>query len=155
MKNFASLLLMLLCCTIGQACTPPKENKQDNQQESAVVVLTDERFRQEVFDYAHETEWKFRGDKPVLIDFYATWCGPCRRVAPIVAELAAAYKDQIVVYKVDTDQESNLAGAMGIRSLPTLVFIPLNEKPQVIVGAADKATLQRAIEEVLLGKKQP
>lgn len=154
MKHFASLLL-LMCCTIGQACTPSKGSNPDDKQESAVEVLTDERFRQEVFDYVHETEWKFLGEKPVLIDFYATWCGPCRRVAPIVAELAAAYKDQIVVYKVDTDQESNLAGAMGIRSLPTLVFIPLSGQPQVIVGAADKATLQRAIDEVLLGKKQP
>ena len=113
-------------------------------------------FIKEVFDYTQNTnEWRFEGKKPAIIDFYATWCGPCRRVAPILKELAEQYKDQVVIYKVDTDQEKELSAAMGIQSLPTILFIPMNGEPQVLVGAADKATFERAIREVLLAKPQP
>ncbi|EJW92672.1 thioredoxin [gut metagenome] len=121
-----------------------------------VIAMDREMFVKEVFDYTQNTnEWKFEGKKPAIIDFYATWCGPCRRVAPILKELAEQYKDQIVIYKVDTDKEKELSTAMGIQSLPTILFIPMNGQPQVLVGAADKATFERAIREVLLAKPQP
>ena len=92
------------------------------------------------------------GNGITLVDFWASWCGPCRMVAPILKDLAKEYGDSIVIYKVDTDKEKELAMAMGIQSLPTIVFIPQTGQPQVIVGAADKATFKRAINEVLLKK---
>lgn len=116
--------------------------------------MNKQMFLDKVFDYTSgATEWKYSGEKPAVIDFYATWCGPCRMVAPILKDLAKEYGDSIVIYKVDTDKERELAGAMGIQSLPTIVFIPKSGQPQVIVGAADKATFRRAIDEVLLNKK--
>ena len=115
--------------------------------------MNKQMFLDKVFDYTTgATEWKYQGDKPCVIDFYATWCGPCRMVAPILKDLAKEYGDSIVIYKVDTDKEKELAMAMGIQSLPTIVFIPQTGQPQVIVGAADKATFKRAINEVLLKK---
>ena len=111
-------------------------------------------FLDKVFDYTTgATEWKYKGEKPAVIDFYATWCGPCRMIAPILKDLAKEYGDSIVIYKIDTDKEKELSGAMGIQSLPTIVFIPKSGQPQVIIGAADKATFRRAIDEVLLNKK--
>ena len=126
---------------------------QTQKEESTVIQMNKQMFLDKVFDYTTgATEWKYLGDKPCVIDFYATWCGPCRMVAPILKDLAKEYGDQIVIYKVDTDKEKELSMAMGIQSLPTIVFIPQTGQPQVIVGAADKATFKRAIDEVLLKK---
>ena len=88
--------------------------------------------------------------KPIFIDFNATWCGPCRMVAPLLKSLAKEYKDRIAVYKVDTDKQKELSAVMGIQSLPTIIFIPKTGQPQIIIGAANKATFRKAIEEVLL-----
>lgn len=127
---------------------------QTKNEEASVIPMNKQMFLDNVFDYTTgATEWKYKGDKPAIIDFYATWCGPCRMVAPILKDLAKEYSDSIIVYKVDTDKEKELAATMGIRSLPTIVFIPQTGQPQVMVGAAEKETFRRAIEEVLLGKK--
>ena len=127
---------------------------QTKNEEASVIPMNKQMFLDNVFDYTTgATEWKYKGDKPAIIDFYATWCGPCRMLAPILKDLAKEYSDSIIVYKVDTDKEKELAAAMGIRSLPTIVFIPQTGQPQVMVGAAEKETFRRAIEEVLLGKK--
>ena len=126
---------------------------QTQKEESTVIQMNKQMFLDKVFDYTTgATEWKYQGNKPAVIDFYATWCGPCRMVAPILKDLAKEYGDQIVIYKVDTDKEKELSMAMGIQSLPTIVFIPQIGQPQVIVGAADKTTFKRAIDEVLLKK---
>ena len=127
---------------------------QNQQEENAVIPMDKQMFLDKVFDYTTgATEWKYKGEKPAVIDFYATWCGPCRMIAPILKNLAKEYGDSIVIYKVDTDKERELSGAMGIQSLPTIVFIPKSGQPQMIIGAADKATFRRAIDEVLLNKK--
>lgn len=151
MKHFLVSLIVLFTLTSTACGQTPKEEKKE---ETGVVQMDKQMFLDRVFDYTSgATEWKYQGNKPAVIDFYATWCGPCRMIAPILKDLAKEYGDSIVVYKIDTDKEKELSMAMGIQSLPTIVFIPQIGQPQVIVGAADKATFRRAIDEVLLNKK--
>ena len=147
MKRILASLIVLFALTSALCAQTQKE-------EASVIQMNKQMFLDKVFDYTTSaTEWKYQGDKPAVIDFYATWCGPCRMVAPILKDLAKEYGDSIVIYKVDTDKEKELSMAMGIRSLPTIVFIPKTGQPQVIVGAAEEATFRRAIDEVLLNKK--
>ncbi|MCM1034865.1 MAG: thioredoxin [Paludibacter sp.] len=121
-------------------------------QAEEVQYLTTKDFKEKVFDYSSETTWKYKGKKPCIIDFYTTWCGPCKRLAPIMEELAKEYGDQIVVYKVDTEKERELAQYFGISSIPTLLFCPIGSNPQVAQGALPKNTLEQAIKQVLLPK---
>ncbi|MBC7126575.1 MAG: thioredoxin [Bacteroidales bacterium] len=111
--------------------------------------LTAETFKQKVFDYEKNNEWKFEGDKPAIIDFYADWCGPCKMVAPILEELAKEYEGKLNIYKVDTEAEQELAAVFGIRSIPSLLFIPLNDQPQMAMGALPKDTFKKAFKDVL------
>lgn len=106
-------------------------------------------FIDKVFDFENEQEWKYRGSLPAIVDFYADWCGPCKMVAPVLEELSKEYAGKIEVYKINTDEEPELSGAFGIQSIPTLLFIPMDDKPQISMGALPKAQLQRAIKEVL------
>ena len=147
MKRLFTILILSVCClSLLQAQTPKEKD--------LVIQMDKQMFLNKVFDYTTgATEWSYKGEKPAVIDFYATWCGPCIMIAPILKDLAKEYGDSIVIYKVDTDKEKELSGAMGIQSLPTIVFIPKSGQPQVIIGAADKATFRRAIDEVLLNKK--
>lgn len=115
--------------------------------------LTYETFKTKVFDFEKNQEWKFEGDKPCLIDFWAAWCGPCRMIAPILEELSEEYKDQINIYKVNTEEEPELAAMFGIRSIPSLLFVPMNGKPQMAAGALPKHVLKEIIDKELLGKK--
>ncbi len=112
--------------------------------------LTKETFLQKVFDYENKEEWEYQGELPAIIDFYADWCAPCRIVSPILEELAEEYKDKIVIYKVDTEAEQELAAVFGIRSIPSILFIPKNDKPQMAVGALPKETFKEIIEDILL-----
>jgi thioredoxin len=114
-----------------------------------IEFLTAETFKQKVFDYEKNSEWKFEGDKPALIDFYADWCGPCKMVAPILEELAQEYEGKLNIYKVDTEAEQELAAVFGIRSIPSLLFIPLNDQPQMAMGALPKDTFKKAFKDVL------
>jgi len=110
--------------------------------------LTVETFKEKVFDYSQGGDWSFKGSKPAIIDFYADWCGPCKMVAPILEELAAEYPS-IDIYKVDTDAQNELAATFGIRSIPSILFIPLTGQPQMAMGALPKETFKKAIKEVL------
>jgi thioredoxin len=114
-----------------------------------VEHLTRETFKEKVFDYEQHQEWKYEGDLPCLIDFYADWCGPCKVVAPVLEELAGEYEGKVYIYKVDTEQEQELAALFGIRSIPSLLFVPVNDKPQMAVGALPKATIIQAMNDVL------
>lgn len=117
------------------------------------IKITKAEFLEKVANYeVNPTEWKYLGDKPAIVDFYADWCGPCRIISPILEELALEYGDSIQIYKVDTDVEKELAMAFGIKSLPSLLFIPMQGEPQMIMGARPKGAFKKMIDEVLLQK---
>ncbi|NVN96150.1 MAG: thioredoxin [Bacteroidetes bacterium] len=115
--------------------------------------LTKEIFLEKVFNYEVNKEWKFEGELPCIIDFYADWCQPCKMVAPILEELSKEYEGKINIYKIDTEAEQELAGAFGIRSIPSILFCPKEGQPQMSMGALPKDSFKQAIEEVLLGVK--
>jgi thioredoxin len=116
----------------------------------ATIQLTTEDFKNKVFDYTKNNEWKFEGDKPAMIDFYADWCGPCKMVAPILEELANEYGDKINIYKVDTEAEQELSAVFGIRSIPSMLFIPMADQPKMQAGALPKNVLKEIIDKELL-----
>ncbi len=111
--------------------------------------LTKETFKQKVFDFEENKDWKFAGNKPCLIDFYADWCGPCKTIAPVLEELSKDYDGKIDIYKVDTEAEKELAGMFGIQSIPSLLFVPSEGQPQMAQGALPKDSLKKAFEDVL------
>lgn len=111
--------------------------------------LTKQTFLDKVFNYEKNTDWKFEGEVPAIIDFYADWCQPCKIVSPILEELAEEYKGKLNVYKINTEQEQELASAFGITSIPSLLFIPMDDKPQMAMGALPKANLEKIIKDIL------
>jgi len=111
--------------------------------------LTKEDFLKEVFDFENNSEWKFSGELPCLVDFYADWCAPCKMIAPILEEISEEYAGLINVYKVNTEEQQELAAAFGIRSIPSLLFVPKEGKPQMAAGALPKTNLEEAIRNVL------
>ncbi|TVQ22805.1 MAG: thioredoxin [Spirochaetaceae bacterium] len=111
--------------------------------------LTTADFKAKVFDWEENSEWAYKGELPAIVDFYADWCGPCKMVAPILEELSQEFEGKINVYKVDTDAEQELAMAFGIQSIPSLLFIPVGEKPQMAAGALQKQQFYQAIKDVL------
>ena len=118
-----------------------------------VIKMNRAMFLDKVCDYTQTQEWKYKGDLPAIIDLYADWCGPCRRMAPIMKELAKEYAGKIVIYKINVDEEPELAALFNATSIPLFVLIPMNEKPQLFSGAADKATYKKAIDDFLLKKE--
>lgn len=115
----------------------------------ATVNLTAEIFKEKVFDYRQEKEWKYKGDKPAIIDFYADWCGPCKMVAPILEELSEE-RPEVIIYKVDTEAEQELASVFRIRSIPSILFIPMDKQPMMQAGALPKNALEEVIDKELL-----
>lgn len=155
MKKIAFALIMMTMvvssCSGKQKDNGEKTTKTKNEMKT--IPLTKEEFLSKVANYEKSPEeWKYLGDKPAVIDFYASWCGPCKIIAPLLEELAAEYGDQIYVYKINTEEEQELAAAFGIRSIPTLLFVPMTGEPQMAQGALPKASLKEAIEKVLLKK---
>jgi len=114
-----------------------------------VEHLNEGTFKEKIFDYKNNKEWKFEGNIPAVIDFYADWCGPCKMVAPIMDELAKEFDGKVNFYKIDTEKEQELAGMFGVSSIPSLLFVPIDDKPQMAVGAIPKDGMKKAIAEVL------
>ncbi len=112
--------------------------------------LTAQTFKEKVFNYEQNQEWKFEGKLPCIIDFYADWCGPCKMVAPILEELSNEYKGKVDIYKVDTEVEQELSQVFGIRSIPSMLFCPVEGQPRMAAGALPKSALIQAIDDVLL-----
>jgi thioredoxin len=165
-----NLLILTLSAVVSVTACGSNDQKQTSQQKTEsletenniqksdkkmakTIHLTKAEFLQKVANYeANPDKWVYLGDKPCIIDFYADWCGPCKMVAPILEELAQEYDGQIYIYKVDTEAEMELASDFGIRSIPTLLFCPMGEAPQMAQGALPKDAFKQAINEVLLKK---
>ena len=116
----------------------------------ATIHLTSEKFKKDIFDYTTETEWKYKGDVPAIIDFYANWCGPCKMVAPVLEELSNEYDGKLNIYKVDTEIEQELSAVFRIRSIPSILFIPKDKQPMMQAGAMPKHMLEEIINEKLI-----
>ena len=147
MSLVAALTLM------AGAAHAEKPREQSKSKKVMVQELTLDQFQQKVYNLSDanaSSSLTYLGDKPAIVDFYASWCGPCRMVAPILEELAGEYESTIVVYKVNTEKEPDLAAAFGIRSIPSILFIPMSGKPQMLQGAMPKDAFKKAIEEYLL-----
>jgi len=111
--------------------------------------LTVDTFKEKVFNFDENKEWKFEGEKPCLIDFYADWCGPCKMVAPVLEELSEEYDGKLDIYKVNTEEQKELSAVFGIQSIPSLLFVPKDGQPQMAMGALPKDTLEKAFKDVL------
>lgn len=150
-------VLFSLCGILITSCQA-QDKKEEKQTASTVTkdtkvipeYLTQEAFRQKVFDYMNTKDFKYLGDKPCVIDIYAVWCGPCKRLAPVLEELAGEYAGKVQFYKVDAEKETQLSSALGIRSYPTLLFITKGKKPIIVEGAYPKEELKQIIQTNLL-----
>jgi thioredoxin len=156
-KQFLIISLAVIAmagCQAGDPSKPKTGSATTNSgtagAEITVIHLTKEDFKQKVFNYEAGKEWIYNGSKPAIIDFYADWCAPCRQLSPVIEELAKEYKGQIIVYKVDTEKERELAQNLGVQALPTVLLVPMTGHPQVIMGYMPKGDLVKAIQDVLL-----
>lgn len=154
--------LLLLILIVGISLTTYAQTNNSSKTEEPAktenkvktIHLNKIDFLKKVANYeANPNEWKYLGDKPALIDFYADWCGPCKAVAPVLEELAKEYDGEIYIYKIDTEAELELSALFGIRSIPSLLFIPMNGTPQMAQGTLPKNALKEAIDKVLLEKE--
>ena len=125
-----------------------KKECADCKKEAGCITIDTKAFNEKVAELANP-EWKYLGDKPAIIDFYADWCGPCKAVAPVLEELAKEYAGQLYIYKVNVDNDGELAQAFNISAIPTLIFIPMNGEPQITVGAPGKEDIKNKIAELL------
>ncbi len=147
------MLASVAAVSVLSACGGNARRQKTENRKMEVKELTRNEFLDRVYNYEkYPGEWRYEGDRPALIDFYATWCGPCKAMAPIVEDMAGAYGDRIAVYKVDVDKEPELAAAFGIRSIPTFYLIPMSGKPTIIQGAMSKQQLAGQIDHALLNK---
>ena len=151
-RLFSVTTLLKLLLITGITSGNPVNTIKEGDSKMTVVYLTNETFKQLVYNYDKNKEWKYEGTKPAIIDFYASWCPPCKQLSPLVEEIAQEYTGKIVVYKVNTDKETILAQHLGISGLPTLLFIPAKGKPQASMGFIPKETIVKTINNVLLIK---
>lgn len=153
MKNL--LLTIFATSMLFTSCNGNSKNKVEKvtkkEKTMETIHLTKADFITKVFDYEkNPKEWKYLGDKPAIVDFYADWCGPCKALAPTMEDLASEYKGKIYIYEINVDQEQEVAGFFGVQSIPTLLFIPMKGKPQVQMGLVPKTELKSHIDNFLL-----
>lgn len=159
------LMILAMMATVSlSACSQTKQGNPETANQTASVANTTvvsentskpvemntQMFIDNIVDYKNSKEWDYKGDKPAVIDFYATWCGPCKRLSPILEELASEYNGQINFYKIDVDKEQELAAVFGIQSIPMVLLIPKEGKPYVVQGLRPKAELKQAIDSTLI-----
>jgi thioredoxin len=148
------LLMLLVAGMMFGSCNGQTKETNRKENKMGTIHLDTKKFLEKVSDYKTNPEgFKYLGDKPALIDFYADWCGPCKAIAPVLEELAAEYAGRIYIYKINTEEEQELAALFGIRSIPSLLFVPMGgDQPQMAQGALPKHVLKEAIDKVLLKK---
>ncbi len=157
-KLIGSVILLMIivftaCAGKNKENSATETNEVKQEKKAGTIHLTRAEFISKVANYeANPTEWKYLGDKPCIVDFYASWCGPCKMIAPILEELAKEYDGQIYIYKINTEEERQLASDFGIQSIPTLLFCPIGGNPQMAQGALPKESFIKAIDEILLKK---
>jgi thioredoxin len=150
-KNKIKYVLILILASgmlYSGGCS--KDSTSKSKDEGMVEHLTAQTFKEKVFDFEKNRDWKYEGDRPCIVDFYADWCGPCKQVAPILEDISREYAGKIAVYKVNVDSEQQLASAFGIQSIPSILFIPKDGQPQMTMGAMPKENFVKAINEILL-----
>ena len=155
MKIRLVLTFMLALTILPTGCSEAKQKRQKEQRKEIKTMktkeLTAEEFKNKIMDYEKNPQkWEFKGNLPAIIDFYATWCGPCKATAPILDSLAEEYDGQLDIYKVDVDKEQELATMFGIRSVPSILFIPKEGTPKIQVGAMSKMQFEEVIKSDLL-----
>jgi len=146
-----SVILVMLSLASGcQGQEPQKQAVKKTETKVSIEHLTVATFKTKVFDYQNNKDWKFSGDKPCIIDFYADWCGPCRALAPTIEQIANEYNGKINVYKVNVDEQPELANTFGISGIPAVLFCPQTGKPQMSTGLISKVDFVKAIKEILI-----
>ena len=138
-------IIIAVLCTLGLV------SALDAQEKKGVMTLSSKEFKTKVYDISAKNP-EYLGSKPAIVDFYASWCGPCRAISPVLEELAKEYGDKIVIYKVDVDASRDIAQAFGIRSIPAVLFIPMKGEAQMTVGGRSKEDFKKQIDTILLGK---
>lgn len=147
----AGLLVFALTACGGRTGAKPSRTGSVEKEKTTTVSLSKADFLRKVVDYeGNPDQWRFLGDKPAIIDFYADWCGPCRNIAPILESLAQEYSGRVDIYKIDVDNEQELAAVFGISNLPTVLFVPMDGSPHIIKGSMPKKEFVRVINNVLL-----
>lgn len=153
MKKTKSVIVTALALLVGLTACAQRTSDTKNEKSMKAIELNNAEFQKQVYDYAKNPDtWKYEGELPAVIDFYATWCGPCKMMAPVMETLAEEYEGRIKVYKVDVDKEQRLAALFGVRSIPTFIFIPKEGEPQHANGAMDIAQMRKLIDGTLLNK---
>ena len=125
----------------------------DEKEKNSIVYLDAANFKEKVFNYETDKEWNYKGKVPAILDFYADWCGPCKQLSPVLVQIQKEYAGKIQIYKINTDKHKELAATFGIRSLPTIVFVPMEGEPQAAMGFRPKNDLETMIAEILKVKK--
>lgn len=152
MKKSRIGIVSALALLAGAAAPGALRAETQNTKTMKAIELTEAEFKTAIFDYTKNDDWKYEGDLPAVIDFYATWCGPCKMMSPVMETLAGEYEGRVRIYKVDVDKERRLAALFGVRSIPTFVFIPRTGKPQHATGAMGIDDMRKIVDGTLLGK---
>ncbi|WP_430809425.1 MULTISPECIES: thioredoxin [unclassified Carboxylicivirga] len=143
----------LLLTAVGFQTEASSMSDEKVKEENAVIYLNADTFKEKVFNYESGSEWDYKGDVPAILDFYADWCGPCKMLSPVLDKIQKEYNGKVQIYKIDTDRQKELAATFGIRSLPTIVFVPLKGEPQAAMGFRSQSDLETMISEILKVEK--
>ncbi len=153
-KGFFVLIGVIISSLVGlNLYASSGDTTKSGNDENSVIYLDAKTFKEKVFDYENNTEWKYEGEVPAILDFYADWCGPCKMLSPVLSKIQKEYNGKIQIYKINTDQQRELSATFGIRSLPTIVFVPLKGEPQAAMGYRSQNDLETMISELLKVEK--